>query len=184
MAAWLTPPNILSSLRILASPWLGYQLARGNFRIALPVLFLVGISDGLDGYLARRYGWQSPLGEKLDPIADKVLVATLYICFAWEGLLPWGVSALVLGRDVLILSFAAVSLGLGRVHRFPPSIWGKWSTAFQLLLAGACVLRAGWPSQPPQLVFWTVMWLAVAATAWSGLTYLRTAMGMMGRIGD
>jgi cardiolipin synthase (CMP-forming) len=184
MPAWLNPPNILSSLRILASPWLGYQLARGNFRIALPVLFLVGISDGLDGYLARRYGWQSPLGEMLDPIADKVLAATLYICFAWQGLLPWGVSALVLGRDGLILGFAAVALGMRRVQRFPPNIWGKLSTVFQLLLAGACVLRAGWPGQPPQLVFLTLMWITVAATAWSGLAYLRTAMGMMDRMGD
>ncbi len=184
MPAWLTPPNILSALRILASPWLGYELARGNFRTALPVLFLVGISDGLDGYLARRYGWQTPLGEKLDPIADKVLAATLYICFAWRGLLPWGVSALVLGRDALILCFAAVALGMGRVRRFPPSIWGKLSTVFQLLLAGTCVLRAGWPDQPPQFVFLTVMWVTVAATAWSGINYLRTAIGMLARNGD
>ena len=184
MPVWLTPPNILSGLRILISPWLGYQLAHGNFRIALPVLFLTGISDGLDGYLARRYGWQSPLGEKLDPIADKVLVATLYLCFAWQGLLPWGVSALVLGRDALILCFAAVALGLDRVRRFPPSIWGKLSTALQLLLAGACVWRAGWPGQPPEPVFLSVLWLAVAATVWSGATYLRTAVGMIGRNGD
>jgi len=184
MPAWLTPPNILSALRILAAPWLGYQLARGNFRIALPVLFVVGISDGLDGYLARRFEWQTPLGEKLDPIADKVLAATLYICFAWRGLLPWGVSALVLGRDALILGFAAVALALGRVRRFPPSIWGKLSTVFQLLLAGGCVWRAGWPSQPPQPLFLTVMWVAVAATTWSGLNYLRTAVGMLGQNGD
>lgn len=184
MPAWLTPPNILSGLRIAVSPWLGYQLAHGNFRIALPVLFFSGISDGLDGYLARRYNWRSPLGEKLDPIADKVLVATLYVCLAWQGLLPWGVSVLILGRDALILCFAAGALVHGRVHRFPPSIWGKLSTAFQLLLAGACVMRAGWPDQPPQAVFATVMWATVAATAWSGLCYFRTALRMMGRIGD
>lgn len=184
MPAWLTPPNILSGLRIAVSPWLGYQLAHGNFRMALPVLFLTGISDGLDGFLARRYNWQSSLGEKLDPIADKVLAATLYVCFAWQGLLPWGVSALVLGRDALILIFAALALGLGRIRRFPPSIWGKLSTVWQLLLAGACVLRAGWPDQPPQAVFATVMWVTVAATAWSGIAYLRTAVLMMGRNGD
>jgi cardiolipin synthase len=184
MPAWLTPPNILSGLRILVSPWLGYELARGNFRIALPVLFLAGVSDGLDGYLARRFGWQSRLGEMLDPIADKVLAATLYFCFAWQGLLPWGVSALVLGRDALILCFAAVALLLGRAHRFPPSIWGKLSTVFQLLLAGACVMRAGWPSLPPEAVFVLLMWLTVAATAWSGLTYFRIAVSMMSRKSD
>jgi len=184
MPAWLTPPNILSGLRILVSPWLGYQLAEGHFRIALPVLFLVAVSDGLDGYLARRYNWRTPLGEKLDPIADKVLAATLFICFAWEGLLPWSVSAVILGRDALILCFAAVALGLGRVRRFPPSIWGKLSTVCQLLLAGACVLRAGWPDQPPPLVFATVLWVTLAATVWSGFAYLRTAVVMIGRNGD
>jgi cardiolipin synthase len=184
MPAWLTPPNLLSGIRIAVAPWLGYQLARGNFRIALPVLFLAGISDGLDGYLARRYNWRSPLGEKLDPVADKVLAATLYLCFAWQGLLPWGVSALVLGRDALILGFAAVALGIGRVRDFPPSIWGKLSTACQLLLAGACVLRAGWSNLPPQTVFIVLMWATVAATAWSGLDYLRTAARMIGRKGD
>jgi len=184
MPVWLTPPNILSSLRILVSPWLGYELALGNYRVALPVLALTALTDGLDGYLARHFNWQSPLGEKLDPIADKVLAATLYVCFAWRGLLPWGVSALVLGRDALILAFAAVALALGRVRRFPPSIWGKLSTFCQLLLAGACVLRAGWPDQPPAPLFAAVMWLTVAATAWSGVAYLRTAVGMMGRKDD
>ena len=184
MPAWLTPPNILSGLRIAVSPWLGYQLSHGNFRLALPVLFLTGISDGLDGFLARRYNWQSALGEKLDPIADKVLAATLYICFAWQGLLPWGVSALILGRDALILAFATVALAVRRARRFPPSIWGKLSTACQLLLAGACVLRAGWPTQPPPVLFAAVMWAAVAATAWSGIDYLRAGVRMMGRNGD
>lgn len=184
MPAWLTPPNILSSLRIAVSPWLGYELARGNFRVALPVLFLTGVTDGMDGYLARRYGWQTPLGEKLDPIADKVLAATLFICFALQGLLPWGVSALVLGRDALILCFAAVALALGRARRFPPSIWGKLSTLMQLLLAGACVMRAGWPGLPPEPLFLVVMWLAVAATAWSGAAYFRTALAMMARNDD
>ncbi|MDR3719259.1 MAG: CDP-alcohol phosphatidyltransferase family protein [Bryobacteraceae bacterium] len=184
MPAWLTPPNVLSGLRIVVAPWLGVQLAQGNFRIALPVLFLTGISDGLDGYLARRFNWQSALGEKLDPVADKVLAATLYICFAWKGLLPWGVSALVLGRDGLILAFAAVALLLGRARRFPPSIWGKLSTACQLLLAGACVMRAGWPNQPPAFVFEAVLWVTVAATVWSGLAYFRTGLVLMRRNGD
>lgn len=184
MPAWFTPPNILSGLRILVSPWLGYQLAQGNFRLALPVMVLAGLSDALDGYLARRYNWRTPLGEKLDPIADKVLAFTLFLCFAWQGLLPWGVSALILGRDLLILCFAAVALGLGRVRRFPPSIWGKLSTACQLVLAATCVLRAAWPQQPPQVVFAAIMWVAVAATAWSGLDYLRTAFQMMKRNAD
>jgi cardiolipin synthase len=179
MHGWLTPPNLLSILRIVVSPWLGWELARGNFRIALPVLFLVGMSDALDGYLARRFNWKSELGEKLDPVADKVLVATLYICFAWRGMLSWALTALVLGRDVMILGFAGAALGSGRARRFPPSIWGKLSTLCQLLLAGACVLRAGWPNLPPQPVFTGLVWAVVAATAWSGVHYLWRAVAVL-----
>jgi cardiolipin synthase len=179
MPAWSTPPNILSLLRIAVAPWLGYMLAAGRFRIALPVLFFTALTDALDGYLARRFDWQTALGEKLDPIADKVLAATLYVCFAWHHLLPWGVTALVLGRDLLILSFAVVALALGRARRFPPSVWGKLSTVLQLLLAGACVMRAGWPDQPPEAVFAALLWSVVAMTAWSGAMYFRTALVVM-----
>ena len=143
------------------------------------MLFLVGISDGLDGYLARRFGWQSELGEKLDPLADKVLAATLYISFAVIGLLPWPVTALVLGRDLLILVFAAGVFAAGKARRFPPSVWGKLSTAFQLILAGACVMRAGWPALPPEPVFLAVMWLTVAATVWSGVHYFSVGARML-----
>lgn len=139
----------------------------------------MAMSDALDGYLARRFNWKSELGEKLDPVADKVLVATLYICFAWRGMLSWALTALVLGRDAMILSFAAAAMASGRARRFPPSIWGKISTACQLVLAGACVLRAGWPNLPPQHVFTGLVWAVVAATAWSGVHYLRTAFGLL-----
>ena len=179
MNGWRTPPNLLSMLRIVASPWLGWELSRGNFRIALPVLFLVGVSDGLDGYLARRFNWRSELGEKLDPVADKVLVATLYLCFAWRGMLSWGLTGLVLGRDAMILCFAAAAMAAGRARRFPPSVWGKLSTALQLLLAGACVLRAGWPDLPPQPVFTGLVWAVVTATAWSGAHYLWTVVRLL-----
>lgn len=179
MNGWLTPPNLISILRIVASPWLGWELARGNFRIALPVLFVVGMSDALDGYLARRFDWKSELGEKLDPLADKILVATLYICFAWQGMLSWCLTGLVLGRDLMILCLAALGLASGRARRFPPSFWGKLSTACQLLLAGACVLRAGWPDLPPQPLFAGLVWAVVAATAWSGAHYLWTAVRLL-----
>ncbi len=179
MHGCLTPPNLLSILRIVASPWLGWELARGNFRIALPVLFVVGMSDALDGYLARRFNWKSELGEKLDPVADKVLAATLYVCFSWRGMLSWALTGLVLGRDAMILGFAAAAMASGRARRFPPSFWGKLSTVCQLLLAGACVLRAGWPDLPPRPVFTALVWAVVGATAWSAVHYLGTALGLL-----
>ena len=179
MRGWLTPPNLISILRICAAPWLGWELAEGNFRIALPLLLLVALSDALDGYLARHFNWKSELGEKLDPLADKILAATLYICFSWQGMLSWGLTALVLGRDAMILGLAALGLTSGRARRFPPSIWGKLSTVCQLTLAAACVLRAGWHDLPPQQLFTALVWAVVVTTAWSGVHYLWKAVRVL-----
>jgi cardiolipin synthase len=167
----LTPPTLITLLRIVAAPWIGYELARANFKVALPALFVAGCSDWLDGYLARRFHWQSELGEKLDPLADKVLVATVYICFVWRGILPWWVTAIVLGRDALILLFALAALATHRARRFPPSRWGKYSTFCQLMLGGGGVIQSGWPAFLPAPTIPVAIAITVAATVWSGLHY-------------
>jgi len=105
-------------------------------------------------------------------VADKVLAATLYFCFAWRGQLPWWVTALVLGRDAMILCLVGFAMATGRARRFPPSVFGKASTFFQLLLATTCVVRAAWPHVPPQPVFTALLSATVAATVWSGIHYL------------
>lgn len=164
-------PNALTLLRILLTPAVGFFVARDDMRGALPLLSVAALSDAADGFLARRWQAASPLGAWLDPVADKLLAATVFAGLAFAGRLPWWLAGLVLGRDLLILAFAAWAMSRKRMRRFPPSVWGKLSTVLQFSLGIACLLDAAAPA------FWTgtaVRWLvpAVAAgTVWSGFHY-------------
>lgn len=170
---WSLPPNWLTLARILLTPLIGLALARADFRLAFPLLFAAGLTDAADGYLARRFGWQSPLGEKLDPIADKWMVAVVYLGLAAGGALPWWLVLLVLGRDLAILAAAGLLMATGRAHRFPPSVWGKASTIAQMTLGGLAVLNGFLAAQLPLA---PLVWLTATLTLLSGADYARRAL--------
>ncbi len=127
-------PNLICIIRILLVPPVVLMLLRDDFATALALFALAGASDGLDGYLARRFDWRSRLGAILDPLADKLLMAASYITLGWLGLLPGWLVVLVLGRDVVIIS------GSLAFHRFvsdielAPTRISKANTLFQILL--------------------------------------------------
>jgi cardiolipin synthase len=128
-------PNLLSLARLLAAPYLFWLLWRGHFQTALLVMFLAGITDALDGFLARRLKVSSRIGEVLDPIADKVLLSGAFAALWLNGAIEGWLAALVLGRDALILAAAGIALLFSKApRRFPPSIWGKLSTIVQMAL--------------------------------------------------
>jgi len=181
MPTWVTVPNILTLSRITITPWIGLLLARQEYPTALPVLFFTGMSDALDGFLARRFGMGSPLGAKLDPIADKFLVATVFLALAFNGSLPWWFVVLAFARDLLILGFAAWAIATGTKVELSPTIWGKVSTALQLLLAGGVVLHAalGWAWFAPVIPL--LLWSSTAMTLWSGVHYAWTGSQLLAR---
>ncbi len=127
-------PNLICIVRILLVPPVVMLMLGGDFALALALFAIAGASDGLDGYLARRFDWRSRLGAILDPLADKLLMAATYITLGWLGLLPWWLVVLVLGRDVVIIAGSVV------FHRFvsdielAPSRISKANTLFQILL--------------------------------------------------
>ncbi len=172
-------PNAITILRILLTPLIGVRLAQGDVRGAFPLIFFAGISDGVDGYLARRFDWKSKLGSVLDPLADKLLVATLFLGLGFGGALPWWVVIIVFARDLMILAFSAYALLFTRIRSFPPSIWGKISTFFQLMLAGGCVMRMLWPDFWLSATVPLFLWGTAAATIWSGIHYAHTGLQMM-----
>lgn len=137
----LTAPNVLSVLRLAALPWVFVDLVTGHLARALAVAFVFGATDWLDGYLARRLGQVSRLGQLLDPIADRTLIAVVGLGFIINGVMPVWAVVIVLARDVLILVGGSVLLLRGRR---PPGVTrtGKaatfglmWSLAFFLLAA-------------------------------------------------
>lgn len=159
-------PNLLSALRIALTPFAALAILNGRPAAALALLALAGLSDFADGWLARRLRATSPLGAYLDPVADKLLLVTVYFCEGWAGFLPAWLVALVFGRDLMILAAASWAMLFTRLRRFPPSIWGKLSTLVQI--AVALIVLA----DPGRLLDRGFVLASVAVTtAWSGLHY-------------
>lgn len=129
-----TVPNQLTFLRLMFLPFFIIAIKYGDWKAALGILGAAAASDGLDGLLARGLNQKTPLGAYLDPIADKLLLSSSYFVLALKGRIPWWLTILVLGRDVLLLSAAAVILITVGYRPFPPSIWGKATTFFEIFL--------------------------------------------------
>lgn len=143
----LTVPNELTFLRLAFLPFFIIAIKYDRYDLALGILVAAGISDGLDGLLARLLDQKTTLGAYLDPIADKLLLSSSYFVLALKGRIAWWLAIMVLGRDVLILMACAVILLVVGFRSFPPSIWGKATTFFEIVLVFLVVVLAvsHWP---------------------------------------
>jgi len=160
-------PNLFTVARIVLTPFIALAILNNQFSRALWLCFFAGLTDGIDGGLARRFNSTTRLGAYLDPAADKLLVSVVYICLGWSGQIPWWMVSIVFGRDLLILGMVAWGFLFTAIRQFPPSIWGKLSTALQILAALLVMgSAAGWiaPYQP-------ILYVMIAATVWSGIHY-------------
>jgi cardiolipin synthase len=142
-----TVPNQLTFLRLGFLPFFIISIHYRRYDIALAVLILAGLTDALDGLLARTLNQKTALGAYLDPIADKLLLSSSFVVLALNGKIRWWLATLVLSRDALLLTSAAVILLVVGYRAFPPSIFGKLTTALQIMLVFAVVLLAvtDWP---------------------------------------
>jgi len=166
-----TVPNQLTFLRLGFLPFFIISIHYHRYDIALAVLIVAGLTDGLDGILARTLNQKTALGAYLDPIADKLLLSSSFVVLALNRKISWWLATLVLSRDVLLLTSAAVILVVIGYRPFPPSIYGKLTTALQILLVFAVVLLAvaDWHWL---LVFRMVLGYIVAGfTVFSGFHY-------------
>ncbi len=166
---WLNAPNVLTLLRLAAVPFLFREILGHRFGAALALCLAAGLTDGLDGWIARRFQAETRAGAFLDPIADKIFLVATYVAATLAGLVPMWLAALVLGRDLLILAAASILLGLGRLRDFPPSVWGKISTFFQIAFALAVLTERAFDAAPQMSGI--LLWAVVAATLWSGFDY-------------
>lgn len=167
--SWL--PNAISLFRIaLVAPILLLML-NGRHDIALLLFFIAGFSDGLDGYLAKRFNWHSRAGALLDPVADKLLVAGTFVTLGSTGHLPAWLVVIVILRDVVIVGGAMAYNFLVRPVEGEPTRISKLNTAFELLLILFVISRAGfgWPDQ----ITITILGAAVLVTVViSGVDYV------------
>ncbi len=169
-------PNILSSLRLVIAPYLFYLLWHHQNKLALAIAFVTGWTDAFDGYLARKLHAESRLGAYIDPVADKLMLSGLFVTMALMGTIDWWIAAIVLGRDVLILLMVGAAFAFTKIRSFPPSIWGKASTAAQILFILAMLIHlAGYEDSVTLL---PLKWLVVGLAAWSGLDYSVRAVSL------
>lgn len=176
----LTIPNLLTFLRMALIPVFASLLFYGYYGWALFVFFFAGISDGIDGFVARRFNQESELGTILDPIADKLLMTTAFIILTLPHILPadnkhfpvaFWVSAAVIGRDVLIITVAMAIFIMTDFRGFKPSNLGKASTVVQIFAITIILFAAVVPTFSGYYlptVYFVVTLFAVA----SGLHYI------------
>ena len=127
-----TAPNQLTLLRMIFVPFIVIHLVDGHYLWALVLFVVAGFSDGLDGLLARRLHQQTLLGQYLDPIADKLLLSTLFLVLSILHKIPWKYTVLVFSRDISILAASAVLFAIAGLRDFRPSIFGKANTFSQI----------------------------------------------------
>ncbi len=128
----LTAPNQLTLLRMIFLPFIVINLVKHDFKWALALFVVAGLSDGLDGLLARMLHQQTVLGQYLDPIADKLLMSTLFMVLSIEHHIPWKYTIVVFSRDISILLISGVLYMIAGLRDFRPSIFGKANTAAQV----------------------------------------------------
>lgn len=166
----LNVPNSLTILRILLIPLFIGCLLYGRYGYALTVLVLAGVTDGLDGTIARVSNQRTRLGAYLDPLADKLLLTSAFITLSVLQLVPLWLAILVVGRDVLLMVGALLIRMTDSRMDFSPSILGKGTTVLQLLYVVLVVVLAAW--QMDLRLLEPVLYAMVALTVLSGVHYL------------
>jgi cardiolipin synthase len=164
-------PNLITGLRILlVAPFL-WSLLREQYDVALLLFIIAGVSDALDGFLAKYFGWTSELGGLLDPIADKLLLMGAILSLGWLNELPCWLVALVILRDLIIIG-GAISYHF-LIERFTatPLMISKFNTLLQLILVCAVIVHYGMIILPSWLLT-VLIYLTALTTIWSGTTYV------------
>ena len=154
----LTFPNQLTLLRMSFLPFIVIRLVDGHYGVALILFVLAGMSDGLDGLLARALKQQTVLGQYLDPIADKMLLSTVFLVLSILHKIPWKFTVVVFSRDLSILAASTVLFAIAGLRDFRPSVFGKANTFAQVAAVFFVLLLQIRPER----------WIAIAR-----LTFLR-----------
>lgn len=164
-------PNLITIARIVLTLPVVVALIYRDFSLALTLFVVAGVSDGIDGFLAKQFHWQSRLGSLLDPIADKLLLVSSYLSLGWLGLLPPWLVAVVMLRDLIIVGGATFwSLRIGELEA-EPTIVSKINTFMQIILVVSVVSDQALRLLPPGTID-AMVWITFATTLSSGIDYV------------
>jgi cardiolipin synthase len=164
-------PNIITVFRFLLVPPVVLLLLEGRFGLALLMFGVAGFSDGLDGYLAKRFSWSSRLGALMDPLADKLLLVSSFITLGWLNQIPLWLVGVVILRDLVIISGALVyHFRIERLEAEPTKL-SKLNTVAQILLVLAVMFSAAVQTLP-YLWMDVLLYSVLVTTLWSGIDYV------------
>lgn len=170
-------PNILTLVRILLTPVFVILLLRDLFSLALLVFAIAGISDGLDGLIARYMNQRTTLGAYLDPAADKLLLISSFVALAVLGVIPAWVTVIVIARDVIILLGLAILMLTEKKYIVSPTLVSKCTTTAQILTV---LITLYDPTHLKlAMVYQVLLWSTVILTTFSGLHYIYLGMNIL-----
>jgi cardiolipin synthase len=181
-------PNVITVVRTMLVVPTGWLLLEARYVEALVLMAVAGASDALDGWMARRFGWISRFGAAMDPVADKLLVATIFVIFTLQGHVPVWVAAIVLGRDAVIMTGAGAYRLFFEPIQFAPTFVSKANTAAQIVMLLTLLLAQCGFGQLSALALWLVdpwcFYLLAVLGLGSGLDYVLTWGTKAWRHGD
>jgi cardiolipin synthase len=179
----MTVPNFITLLRFLMVPAVVYALLLGEMLPAFVIFVIAGISDGVDGFVARHYNQQTELGAYLDPIADKLLLVTVFIMLAILGYLPHWLVVLVVSRDVLIVMAVLLSSIMAQPVDMNPILVSKANTAIQIALVSVVLAELAFDTSFGDLRI-ILIYVVAALTILSAAAYLRVWVDHMANAGN
>jgi cardiolipin synthase len=164
-------PNIITIFRIFLVPLVVWLMLEGRMQTAFLLFVIAGISDGLDGYLAKKYGWQTELGAYLDPLADKTLLVSIFVVLGIHSHLPMWLVIAVVSRDILIVGGTLLTWVLERPIKVQPLLISKVNTVGQIVLAATVLGSLGFVLEL-DFVILTLVWITGVLTIASAATYM------------
>ncbi|KAF0120467.1 MAG: CDP-diacylglycerol--glycerol-3-phosphate 3-phosphatidyltransferase, partial [Xanthobacteraceae bacterium] len=161
-------PNLLTLLRILLVPVVVWAIAQRQMEIALAAFVVAGITDAVDGYVAKRFNQQTELGAYLDPLADKTLIVSIYLSLAIFGFIPPWVAILVVSRDIMIVGAVVLSTLMERPLTIQPLLVSKANTVAQIVFAALVLAAKGLKLDLDWAIFLAMWSVAVLTLASAG----------------
>lgn len=164
-------PNLISIARIVLVGPVVWALLEGYFQLAIVLFAVAGLSDAVDGFLAKHFHWESRLGGVLDPLADKLLLICTFLSLAWLGMISWWLVLLIVCRDLIVIGGGVLYNWLIAPFHAEPSWVSKVSTTLQIALGVAALFHLSIMPLPAVWFDW-LEWLVAAAVVTSGLGYV------------
>jgi cardiolipin synthase len=172
-------PNLLTLLRLTFVPLVVVEIQQQSYTWALVIFVVAGITDGLDGLLARALKQKTTVGQYLDPIADKLLLSTMFLMLSIAHIIRWPFTIMFFSRDIIILIVCTLLYATGTMKVFRPSLFGKANTAMQILSVFVALLHEINHLEWTRLAKRWSLWATVALTTVSGVHYvLRLAVDL------